>query len=83
MKATKDHVKETAEKYGVEIEEVRPEINIVNAKAECLMYLHIIGNLIGSISGTGSVLAHITLLMNSIIGSLTLIEIGSATLAFP
>lgn len=31
MKATKDHVKSTAEKYGVEIEEVRPKINIVQA----------------------------------------------------
>jgi len=31
MKATKNHVKETAEKYGVEIEEVRPKVNIVNA----------------------------------------------------
>ena len=31
MKATKDHVKETAEKYGVEIETVRPKINIVLA----------------------------------------------------
>ena len=31
MKATKDHVKTTAEKYGVEIEEVRPKINIVQA----------------------------------------------------
>ena len=31
MKATKDHVKDTAEKYGVEIEECRPEVNIVNA----------------------------------------------------
>ena len=31
MKATKDHVKETAEKYGVEIEEVRPKINIVQS----------------------------------------------------
>lgn len=31
MKATKDHVKETAEKYGVEIESIRPEVNIVNA----------------------------------------------------
>lgn len=31
MKATKDHVKQTAEKYGVEIEELRPEVNIVNA----------------------------------------------------
>ena len=31
MQATKDHVKYTAEKYGVEIEEVRPKINIVTA----------------------------------------------------
>lgn len=31
MKATKDHVKYTAEKYGVEIEEHRPKINIVMA----------------------------------------------------
>lgn len=31
MKAIKDHVKDTAEKYGVEIEEVRPKINIVTA----------------------------------------------------
>lgn len=31
MKATRDHVKETAQKYGVEIEEVRPKVNIVNA----------------------------------------------------
>lgn len=31
MKATKDHVKSTAEKYGVEIEEVRPKVNIVQA----------------------------------------------------
>ena len=31
MKATRDHVKETAEKYGVEITEIRPKINIVNA----------------------------------------------------
>ena len=29
MKATRDHVKYVAEKYGVEIEERRPEINIV------------------------------------------------------
>lgn len=29
MKATKDHVKATAQKYGVEIREVRPELNIV------------------------------------------------------
>lgn len=31
MKATKDHVKATAEKYGVEIEECRPKINIVKS----------------------------------------------------
>lgn len=31
MKATKDHVKETAEKYGVEIEEIRSKISIVQA----------------------------------------------------
>jgi len=31
MKATRDHVKSTAEKYGVEIEEYRPKINIVKA----------------------------------------------------
>lgn len=31
MKAIKDHVKATAEKYGVEIEECRPEISIVQA----------------------------------------------------
>lgn len=31
MKATKDHVKRTAEKYGVEIEVCRPEISIVQA----------------------------------------------------
>lgn len=31
MKATKDHVKATAEKYGVEIEERRPKIGIVQA----------------------------------------------------
>lgn len=31
MKATKDHVKETAKKYGVEIQECRPKINIVKA----------------------------------------------------
>lgn len=31
MKAIKDHVKETAQKYGVEIEECRPKINIVTA----------------------------------------------------
>lgn len=31
MKAIKEHVKETAEKYGIEIEEVLPKINIVTA----------------------------------------------------
>ena len=31
MKATKDHVKEVAEKYGVEITEHRPKVNIVMA----------------------------------------------------
>lgn len=31
MKATKDHVRETAAKYGVEIEEIRPKIGIVQA----------------------------------------------------
>ena len=31
MKATKDHVKETAEKYGVEIQQIRPKVNIVQA----------------------------------------------------
>ena len=31
MKATRDHVKDTAAKYGVEIEEVRPKINIIMA----------------------------------------------------
>ena len=31
MKATKDHVKATAEKYGVEIETVRPRMGIVRA----------------------------------------------------
>lgn len=34
MKATKDHVKATAEKYGVEIMEARPKINIVRAARE-------------------------------------------------
>lgn len=34
MKATKDHVKETAEKYNVEIETVRPTKNIVRATRE-------------------------------------------------
>lgn len=31
MQATKDHLKATAEKYGVEIEEHRPKVNIVQA----------------------------------------------------
>lgn len=31
MKATKDHVKATAQKYGVEIQECRPKVNIVTA----------------------------------------------------
>lgn len=31
MRATKDHVKATAEKYGVEIETVRPKTNVVQA----------------------------------------------------
>ena len=31
MKATKDHVKEVAEKYGVEIETVKPKVGIVQA----------------------------------------------------
>ena len=31
MEATKRHVKEVSEKYGVEIEECRPKVNIVNA----------------------------------------------------
>lgn len=31
MKAIKDHVKETEKKYGIEIEECRPKVNIVNA----------------------------------------------------
>lgn len=34
MQATKDHVKATAEKYGVEIEEHRPKVNIVRASRE-------------------------------------------------
>lgn len=34
MQATKDHVKATAAKYGVEIEEVRPKVNIVKAVRE-------------------------------------------------
>ena len=35
MKATKDHVKAQAEKYGVEITEARPEVNIVRATRMC------------------------------------------------
>ena len=31
MEATKRHVRETAERYGVEIETVRPKMNIVQA----------------------------------------------------
>lgn len=31
MKATQEHVKETEQKYGVEIEKIRPEINTVQA----------------------------------------------------
>lgn len=31
MKATKDHVKKMAQKYGVEIQEIRPMVNIVQA----------------------------------------------------
>lgn len=34
MQATKDHVRATAEKYGVEIEECRPKINIVKSARE-------------------------------------------------
>lgn len=34
MKATKDHVKAAGEKYGVEIEEVRPKVGIVQAVRE-------------------------------------------------
>lgn len=34
MKATKDHVKDVAAKYGVEIQEHRPKINIVKASRE-------------------------------------------------
>lgn len=31
MKATKDHVREVADKYGVKIEEARPKVNIIKA----------------------------------------------------
>lgn len=35
MQATKDHVRQQADKYGVEIETVRPDVNIVNATRKC------------------------------------------------
>lgn len=35
MRAIKEHVKETAEKYGVEIEEIRPKVNIIQATRTC------------------------------------------------
>lgn len=35
MKAIRDHVKDTAEKYGVEIETCKPKINIVLATRKC------------------------------------------------
>lgn len=35
MKATKDHVKEMAKKYCIQIEEARPKVNIVNATRKC------------------------------------------------
>ena len=35
MQATKDHVKEISKKYGVEIEEIRPKIGIVQAVRKC------------------------------------------------
>lgn len=35
MKATKDHVKAQAEKYGVEITEERPKVGIVQASRKC------------------------------------------------
>lgn len=34
MQAIKDHVRETEEKYGIEIERCRPKVNIVNATRE-------------------------------------------------
>lgn len=34
MRATKDHVKETARKYGVQIDTIRPKINIVQASRQ-------------------------------------------------
>ena len=40
MKATKDHVKATAEKYGVEIIEARPTVNIVKAaRTYCIPFV--------------------------------------------
>ena len=42
MQATKDHVKTTAQKYGVEIQEVRPKISIVTASRKYgLSLIHI------------------------------------------
>lgn len=35
MQATKDHVKVVAEKYGVEIKECRPKVNIVQSTRKC------------------------------------------------
>lgn len=35
MKATKNHVKAAADRYGVEISEYRPKVNIVNATRKC------------------------------------------------
>ena len=35
MRATREHVRATAKKYGVEIEEVRPKIGIVQAARKC------------------------------------------------
>lgn len=35
MKATKDHVEETAKKYGVVIDTYRPKVNIVMASRQC------------------------------------------------
>ena len=37
MKATRDHVKRISEKYGVEIQECRPKINIVQASVSKIM----------------------------------------------
>lgn len=35
MKAIRNHVKETSEKYGVQIDEIRPKVNIVQAVRKC------------------------------------------------